>query len=176
MKGSHYLALFVRLFAIAMALFFLDRVVVLAYSLGEPSQHFSIHDVFSLVSAIFPLFVSLILWQFPLLVSRTILKSEMDGDVDGSKPTPADMLAVIVAGIGLYTLYYAVVDAVYWGALWAYTEEQKHVGQLFDINADRKANMLATGVELVAALVLLVKARVVASWIMGVPEGRRSNG
>lgn len=122
--------------------------------------------VVGVVLAVIPLIIAAILWQFPLLVSRTILKPEMDQEVELLQPT--SFLAIIISGIAVYTLYSGVVDAVYWTSVWFMKVNAVGVPVWAELGVEAKANCLATAVEVLVSLVLLVKARRVARLLVDV--------
>lgn len=72
------------------------------------------------------------------------------------------VLTVLVLAIGLYAFYYAIIDAVYWAALWQMAERSGDMEASLYLGPENKANMVATAAELFIAIVILMKARSVA--------------
>lgn len=117
---------------------------------------FSVSALLVLTTMLTPFFISIILWAFPLTVSKYIIKPELDQKVE-----PLDknsLLTVLILAIGLYVFYYAAIDSVYWATIWNMSSESRHSGPLLSLNEESKANMVATGVELVAAIFIILNA------------------
>jgi hypothetical protein len=67
---------------------------------------------FVIVASIIPISFSVVLWLFPLSVSASILKPEMDFDV--VPLSQRDYLVVLLIGLGLCILYLSISDSIFW--------------------------------------------------------------
>lgn len=164
MKPTHYFAIMIRLFAIALAVYAIRQSSVLFELLTNGSiQDFELSIVFVLVTVLCPLVVSILLWFFPMTVSASIIRPELDQSFE---PTgAAGLLTVLVLAIGLYVLYFAISDSVYWLTLWQMSRDNYSEAALY-LGAESKANMIATGIELLLAVVLVARARTVSGFML----------
>jgi hypothetical protein len=101
----------VRLFAIALLIYGIGRLELAASILAYNENVVGPSLFFSLSSSIVPILISIMLWHFPLTVAKKILPPSSEAPTNIS---PHAFLTVIVIGIGIYTLYYAIVDSVFW--------------------------------------------------------------
>ena len=68
-------------------------------------------------------------------------------------------LVALVLAIGLWVLYFAIADSVYWLTYWQMAAGESYSGARLHFDADSKAAMVSTGVELLMAFGLLSRAR-----------------
>lgn len=162
MKSSHYLAIAVRLFAIVLFIFSLRQSTSLVeVFLSDSINGMPVSTLFIAGTVLIPLIVSLLLWFFPLSVSKSILKPEIDLPIEPINSTI--ILTVFVLAIGLYVFYYAFVDLVYWAVLWNMESHSQYSMAPLSLTEDNKANMVATALELVISIGLILKAKTLAS-------------
>ncbi len=136
--------------------------------LGEGDYTRTVSWAFAITSSVFPMVVASLLWLFPMMASSYILKPEMDKPIEPMNSQA--VLTVLVLAIGLYFLYYAISDSIYWLTFWKIAERsQEHIGSLY-LGAENEASMIATAVELVISIVLLVKARTIASRMLRIAQ------
>lgn len=160
MKPTHYFAILVRLFAIALAIYAVRQSSFLIEVLKNGGvQGYELPSAFAWVPTLVPLLVSLFLWFFPMTVSRWVVRPELDQSFEpvGAK----GLLTVIVLGIGLYVLYFAVSDAVYWLTLWQMSHDNYSDSTLY-LGSDSKAAMVTKVIELIIAVALVARARTVS--------------
>lgn len=158
MKASHYLAIGIRLFSVALCLYTLQQSSILIEVLisgGINGVETSI--LFVLSTTVLPILAAAMLWCFPLTLSRSILKPEVDQPVECL--SAQSVLTVLILAIGLYTMFYAVIDSIYWTTLWHMSSESQHSSAPIQLSEESKANMLATAIELTASIAILLKAR-----------------
>jgi hypothetical protein len=122
--------------------------------------------LYGIVATALPIFIAAVFWFFPLSLARFIVKPELDNEV--SLIDAESFLTVLVVAISIFALYHAVVDAVYWGTLLNISSNAQRNGIGFEITAEHRANMVATGFELAAAILLLGKARAVSKLTLSV--------
>lgn len=166
MKSSHYMAVAVRLFAIVLFIYSIQQSTILLDALINGSiQGVKVSSAFILTTSIIPLIVGVLLWIFPLTVARAILKGELD------KPAEAvdaqSMLTVLILSIGLYTLYYAVVDSVYWLTYWNMASNSNGA---MGIGAESKSNMIVTALELMVSISLVLKPRTLSYFMLNIAK------
>lgn len=165
MKPHHYLSIFVRLFAIALFIFAIQQSSYLFQLIifgGIQGFQASVVQIF--LSVFVPLLVSLALWFFPVIAAKSILKPEIDQNIE-----PTDKLSiffVIVSSIGLYVTYYALVDVTYYFTLWQISSSPDAYGNYHDLfTPDLKANIWATALEFAMGLLLIFKGKSIAKKI-----------
>lgn len=165
MKPHHYLAVFIRFFAIGLFLFAVDQshFLIQLIVFGE-TENYPIPIVLVFLSVFLPLFFSLVLWLFPVLISKGIVKPEMDQPIDPENKISIFFVMIVV--LGLYLTFNALVDAVYYLTLWQLTGASGLYGSFNDgFSPETKANMYATAVELGLGFVLIFKSKRVAKKI-----------
>jgi len=111
-----------------------------------------------------PLFFSVALWFFPVLISKGILKREMDQSIDPENKISIFFVMIVV--LGLYLTFNALIDSVYYFALWQFTESSSLYGGFNDIfSPETKANIYATAIKLALGFILVFKSKSVAKKI-----------
>ena len=141
MTPQQILIVAVRLFAI---FWFLTSIghLVNALRIWNPQ------DVFATLGVVVPileLVICVFLWLFPATFSRRLLKG---GDTRSEAPAPAllEWQAMLLMALGLWTLAFAVPDAVYWITYFlAYPETDV---KMVDVLTDQSPYIAATVVEL----------------------------
>lgn len=164
MKPTHYFAIMVRLFAIALAIYAIRQSSLLFEVLRSGGiQGYELSAAYAWVTVLCPLIVSILLWFFPMTVSASIIRSELDQPFEAVNA--ASILTVLVLAIGLYVLYIAISGTVYWLTLWQMSHGSYSDAALY-LGVDSKANMIATGIELILAVFLVARARIVSGLIL----------
>ncbi|MDH5434894.1 MAG: hypothetical protein OEY19_13200 [Gammaproteobacteria bacterium] len=163
MKPHHYLAIVVRLFAIVLTIMII-RSAILYYpsliSIENESVGFTFYEY--LLASIFPLFVALILWFFPIMVSKKILKPELDQSIEPI--SPHSFFSVIIISIGVYYLFYSISDAIYWLSVFFVFSH----GVDFSMwsSQDSSANVIATIAEFIMSMILIIRGKTIAFYLM----------
>lgn len=159
MRPTHYLAIAVRILSILLLFYALRQSSFLIELIQGNMPGYNVPVAFAITTVILPFLASVLLWYFPMIVAKSILKPELDQEF---QPFNAEeLLTALVLGISLYFLYYAIIDGVYW--LTVLQTDQS----LYSQNAgEQKANMIATAVEFVVSIGLIMKARTVARLMM----------
>jgi hypothetical protein len=153
MKTQHYLAVFIKLFALILFLYFLKEFLFVI-QLGLENIWYE------LISFSIGMVASILLWMFPLTVSKTIVKPEINKEINpiGAK----EFLTLLVITLGLFTLFYAISDTVYWVLVYKIMEGEIPSG----VVAENTANMIATAVELLLSLLLITKSKNIVSYLL----------
>ena len=165
MKPHHYLAIFVRLFAIALFIFAIQQSSYLFQLIIFGQIQLYQAPIFQIFLSLFiPIFISLVLWFFPVITAKSILKPEIDQDIEAT--SKLSIFFVIVSAIGLYVTFYALVDATYYFTLWQISNSPDSYGNYHDLfTPDIKDNIWATVVELAVGLILIFKGKTIAKKI-----------
>lgn len=148
MKIAHILALAVRLFAIGLFVYALNTGVLAALMSKEV-------DAFLLVGYVIPIayiLVAILLWFFPFTVISNLIKGfKIEGDEESAYKTSEIIDAMFII-LGLFLLFRVIADGTYWFMLNQYAS----TGDVpVELGADRKANIVATIVEGVIALLII---------------------
>jgi len=164
MKPTHYFAVLIRLFAIALIVFTVRQSSVLVDALtGNDLQGYEVSLVFAWISVLCPLLVSLLLWFFPMTVAASIIRPELDKAFEPMGA--ANFLTVLVLAIGLYVIYFAISDTIYWLTLWQMSTGSNYL-ESSPFGAESKAAMFTTGIELVLASLFVFRARYVSALML----------
>lgn len=167
MKSSHYFAIAVRLFAIILFLYGLKQSRWLVELLINGSLNgMGVSVAFLFVTSFVPLIVSLLLWMFPVTVSKSVIKPDMDLPVEPMESH--SILVVLLLAIGLFTFYNAMVDSVYWAILWNISRDVEESTAPLYLTLENRANMWVTGLEVLASVAIMVKARSIAKRMLEV--------
>ena len=160
MTPQQILIVAIRLFAIVWFLTSISHVIA-ALRLLEGSGP---DGLVALVVAIpvLELLVCVFLWFFPATLSRRLLK---DGDKPVESPGPQLMewQGIAVVAIGLWTLSYAIPDAVYWVIYVGNYYQQG--ADLSYVTEDRWAQFIATAVQVAIGIWLLLGGRNFAAFL-----------
>ena len=165
MNSIYYFGLMIRLFAIALFIYGVGRLEFVisytTYSEASPGPGM----LFSLSSSVLPVLISVILWFFPLTFAKKILPMTEGSE---SSISPHSLLTVLVLSIGLYTLYYAIVDSMFW-ITYANIFVKDEFGSISKVlSNENKSSIVTTIIELALALILVVRAKTISYFMMKV--------
>ena len=162
MKSQHYLAIIVRLFAIALFVHGLRQCVFVADVFYDGiASGIRFPKVFTIATALVPMLFSVLLWFFPLTISKSIVSDEYNHEV---KPlNPHSFLTVLIISLGLYFLFYAIVDSIYWVIVYKASQIGDISGVPIGLGNENKANMYSTGLEFILAFGFIAKAKTIGS-------------
>jgi len=169
MKSSHYLAIAVRLFAIALFIYGLRQLLpIIELVISGSINGMVVSPFFAVVIALIPIVFSIVLWTFPLSLSRSILKTDMDREV---APLSQDnWLVVILIGIGLYTLYYGLVDSIYWIYILHISSENAMSDVPLLMGAGDKANLVISIMEVVTSMIIILRSKTISNLILKISK------
>jgi hypothetical protein len=154
MDKKEVVAVGVRLFAIALVIYsFRTLPDVVIYSVGERYQTAAYMIIGLLV---FVVILATILWKFPLTVAGSIIPKTPDSESKASWD-PRDLLTVGLILLGVYFLYLVISDSIYWFFVWQSRQSMGGIGT--EMTVAQKASMVATVVELLVAVWLIMGAR-----------------
>jgi len=169
MKSSHYLAIAVRLFAIMLFIYGIGQLLPIFELIATGTiNEMIVSPFFAIAASIIPILLSVVLWVLPLSVSSAILKPEMDRDV--IPLSQGNWLAIILIGIGLHTLYYAIVDSMFW----LYFLHMSSQNALSDVSlimsGEDKANLVISIIEVITSLFLVLKSKTISKYILKISK------
>jgi hypothetical protein len=165
MHASDIVAVFIRVFAIFLFMsFFRQMAWLVEYFVNGSLAGNNISPTFSAFAAVPELIGGLFCWKFPQVIARSIVGLEADADV-----TSVSLEAIVTAaviGLGLYFLIQSISDLIYYLTL--FNMEASPGAANFSLGANSIASAVATGFEIVIALLLVSRARQVMQLIMRV--------
>ena len=123
---------------------------------------------FAVVSAFIPILFSVVLWTFPLSISNSILKSDMDREV--APMSQGSWLVVILIGIGIYTLYYGLVDSIYWIYVLHISSQNVMSDVPLLMGAGDKANLVISIMEVVTSIVIIFRSKTISGYILKISK------
>ncbi len=160
---KHYLALAVRIFSIFLFLYSIKMLSGFLPFFHSDNFNVMQPNIFlALLGFALPLFLAVVFWMFPKLITKKIYNDDDGFDELNSMP----LLATIIAGSGIFYLYYAFSDSLYWFSVLAVMSNQEDPSALLNLmSADYKVSIFVTVLELVLALILIFKCKTIAKFI-----------
>jgi len=146
MKPIHVAATIVRLFAICLVTFLINSFMFFV-SAEEPYI-----SIFSIALPISLLIVSLMLWNFPVSISRKITGIPSHSDEIELSFKGDEFLSICMFSLGIYFLYGLVGEAIYW---FKYLNGLTVWGVPEELSLDQTASLWAFSFRLVFAFLLL---------------------
>jgi hypothetical protein len=165
MQVHQYLAIGFRLLSIILFIYSLRQVATFfAVAFTDTYGGMPASPAFFLAMAAIPLAVAALLWVFPTTISKKVVPPESDVSVVPEKSF--SILVALVLTVGLYTFFYASVDAIYWVTYsHLLSSSPESYDRVSDVIQSNRANMLATALEFIAALVLIIRAKYIANFL-----------
>lgn len=165
MKPTHYLAIAVRLFSICLFIYGIRQSSFLIGLLTTESNTYSPSWMFTIASTCLPILVAAVIWRFPMLVAKVILKPEIDLPIEPINTK--SILVALVSILGLYFLYGAIIDAIYWVNFWKMASHVNGgLGTWSFLDSESKASITTTVIELLMATLLIFKSKTFAHYIL----------
>lgn len=161
MNKEEIVAIAVRLFAVALAIYGLNNLpgMVVFFNQAETKGTYYIFIALSILIFV----VALLLWFFPLYVSsRIIPRSNLI--IEKPNWNKEEILNCGFIILGIYFLFHVVSDAVYWFYIWKYSSTFE--GARLELNIDQVARIYATIVEFVFVALLIFGSRGIANNIL----------
>ena len=170
MQAHQYLAIGFRLLAIVVFIYAL-RQLAMAFAVAFTDSYAGIpasSGVF-LVLGLIPLLVAILLWAFPVTIAKKVIPAESEVSVVPEKTF--SILVALVLTVGLYTIFYAAVDLVYW-VTYAHllASSPESYDRASDAFQENKASMLATAFEFMVSLFIILRAKFIASFLYRVAQ------
>ena len=124
MKPEHVVALAVRLFAVAIAL----------YAIRDGVSYFAMFQQRELQSAsfwfgglvAFLLILAILLWKFPLTIAKGLVNfgEPKEGDITSTTAQQVQVIGFTI--LGIYLLFFVVSDIFYWLVIW-FVSQRNHI-------------------------------------------------
>lgn len=107
-----------------------------------------------------PLLSAIVLWTFPTKIAKKVVPPESDEMVIPEKTF--SILVALIITVGLCTLFYALVDVVYWAT---YLHLKLKNPDLYNALHSENASIVATAFEVIAALTITLRARSISKFL-----------
>jgi hypothetical protein len=160
MDSKIFVAIGVRLFAIALAIYSLKSMPGM-YIYFDSENYKSAAFMFAGL-LVFVMLIAIFLWKFPLTVASNIIPNIENEERDTSW-NEKELLTVGLILMGIYFLYYVISDVVYWLYIWNYS--QSYSGVEIELNSEQKGSIVATCVELALSILLIFGAKGISNVI-----------
>jgi len=154
LKPEQIIAVIVRLFAIVILLTVVRELVAALWVVND-SVTLRKYGFIFLVSGLV-IFVSILLWNFPLTIAKRIYPFKLEDEPNHSLNSD-DYYQLGFILLGVYLLFYVLSDGVFWIAFTLYSGEEKLYSPL--VSLENKASIVATFAELIIALFLVFGAK-----------------
>ena len=155
MKLEHIVALAIRLFAFAIAYQALRSVISLQVFMRDNDSTSAL--VAYVGSTICLILLALILWKFPLIIAKKIAKFPAIDDSEVNSEDADRLLQTGLFILGVYFLFYAISDLVFWSYMLGTTSSQ-YSGEL-ELTLEQKSAITSTIVEMGMALILTLGSK-----------------
>ena len=147
MKVHEFVAIGLRVFAIALFLFALNQFVTVALLASSISEDIPRGVIFlGIATVVVPVVVAILIWRFPLTVAKTIVPTPSNQSLDALDKNDLFVGATII--LGLYVLAFGLVDLIYWITRFKIISDVNTQGLSSADNLETTANFYATLVEI----------------------------
>jgi hypothetical protein len=160
MHKTEFVAIGIRLFAIALAIYSLKNFPGMYMYFDNQNDQSAAYLYAGLF--LFILLLAALLWHFPLSVASKIIPQTGNNETTVSW-SEKDLLTVGLILIGVYLFYYVISDAIYW--LYILNVSHSFTGMEIELNIDQKARIYSTAVEFFLSLSLIIGARGISNAI-----------
>lgn len=161
MKMEQYVAIAVRLFAIGLAIYSiktLPGMIAFYHQEGTESAMYAFIGISILI-----LFIAAFLWKFPLSTASKIIPRAAPESSQSYNWSEQGILTCGFIILGVYFLYYAVSDSIYWFYIWHYSQSVN--GIRIELSPFQVASIITTVFEFFIAIALILGSRGVANII-----------
>jgi hypothetical protein len=160
MHKTEFVAIGVRLFAIALAIYSLKNFPGM-YMYFDAQHDQSSANLYAGLF-LFMLLLAILLWHFPLSVASKITPKTASNETSISW-SEKDLLTVGLILIGVYLFYHVISDSIYW--LYVLNVSHTYTGMEIELNSDQKASIYSTAVEFFLSLSLIIGAKGISNVI-----------
>ncbi len=161
MNKEEIVAIAVRLFAVALAIYGLNKLPGMAIFFKQEGMQGAAYAFAGISSLIFV--IALFLWFFPSSVAAKIIPKSKS-PTEAAKWNKEELLTCGFIILGIYFLFYTLSDAIYWFYIWKYSVYFE--GTRIELNVDQMARIYATVAEFVIVVLLLLGSRGIANMIL----------
>jgi hypothetical protein len=146
-------AILIRLFSVFITIYAIRNLLSISFYYADDTYSSAVWLSWGFSILFF--IVSIILWNFPNLIVKKIISWDVE-ETDKEKTSAEELEIVGFSLIGLFYLYYAVSDLVYWGIFtWLI---QKSYDVPVDLSIEQKVSIIVTVVEFLFALIIILRA------------------
>ncbi len=156
MQPIHIVAIIVRLFAVGLFIFSIERVAMLFIPTPMGSGYFLYY-----VAAFSGLFGAILLWNFPTLVSRKLVPLEPTS-LSHDKLSLNDWYRLAFVVLGMFLLLNAIFDLFYWLSYAIYANKSNIP---FEFTTENKASIVATFFEFALSVIFIFSSKHIISKI-----------
>lgn len=161
MYAHHYLAIGFKLFAIWLGLYSSHKLAYLLENiLYGTVQGIEASLLYSAFLYLTPFIVVALLWKFPITLAKAIIPT--NADLKPNPLSPKAFAGVLISLLGLFFLYRASMDSLYWLTILSFSE---NYGSFANYTTESKAAMVTTVLEFIAALLFLIKTKQISEWV-----------
>ncbi len=130
---------------------------------GRPEEDLAASITVLLLMTAAPLFFGLLFWFYPSIISKILIKREIDTDI--SPANPIQLLTCILIGLGLYILSYSISDLFYYLTMIHFSDNNSE-GPFTLLNIENKSLFIISVFEVLVGLFFLFKAKSFASALL----------
>ncbi|MGS2718908.1 hypothetical protein ACVBE9_12090 [Eionea flava] len=168
MKSHYYLAIGIRLFAIALTINTLNgSSALIELSITGYINGLSVPLIPIVSGTIIPLLIVIVLWFFPVIIAKSIIKPE--ANEAPKKLEGFNLLHLLVSMLGIYFVFYATIDLVYYFKYWHVVGSLENYNSMSELlSPEVQANMWATSLEFIVSILCILKSKTIVSKIIKV--------
>jgi len=159
MQPIHIIAILVRLFAVWLFINSIERVALLFIPTPVESSFYLLH-----IAAISELLGSIILWNFPTLISKKLVPLEPNS-LTHDKLSLNDWYRLAFVTLGIFLLLQAISDSFYWLTYMHFLKEQNISYVFSEDTPENKASITSTAFEFALAVVFIFSSKHIISLI-----------
>lgn len=156
MKPIHVAATIVRLFAICIFVYAINLSVSTVMLIASSDSTLLNVSAAGIIVAL--TIVSIVLWNFPVSISRKLTGMPAQFDEDKLEFNQGEFLSICIFALGLYFSYGLVGEAIYW---YIFLNDPMVIEMQSEIPADQRASLWAFGARAIFVLLLLIGNRII---------------
>lgn len=160
MRVHHYLAIALKIFSIILVIYSLRFFTTLIEAIRYNTINgVIVNEWFVVFNLLIVWSIAAMLWFFPLTVSKSFVRGELDQTVEPL--ATSSILTISVAVIGVFTLSNGIIDIVYWSILIHMSQDSS-----FSVaSPEATSGVTSTVLEVVIGAFLIFKSRTIAGYI-----------
>jgi hypothetical protein len=147
-------AIIIRLFAVFITIYAIRNLLSISFYYADDTYSTAVWISWGFSILFF--ITAIILWTFPNLIAKKIISWDVE-ETNKEKTSAEEIEVVGFSLIGLFYLYYAISDLVYWAIFTLFIQKSYDVP--VDLSIEQKVNIIVTVVEFLFALIIILRAR-----------------
>ena len=166
MNNRMLIALSVRLFSLVMLYEALKQTSPLLeyFSIGNVNG-IDVSVYFLVLMIAFPFLIALVLWVFPVRISQTIVKDELDVNIDPIS-VRGFVMGIFIA-LGLYILSYSMSDVIYYATIFHMSNNSIDY-PMIEVDPNSRVLFYATIFDICLAFISIFKSKALATLLLKV--------